>query len=109
MDNVTALARVMTADTKISRSEIIELIIEEMTSEVDEELKEIQERLNKLQRQTFSFDEVKHLIGKGKVRFAIDVDDHGDVKGKRSHMLVPDYDNQIPVSQNDPDFGQYIT
>ncbi len=98
-EQITALAKVMTADT-----EIIELIIEELTEEVNNELEEVCQRLQKLEEREWTHEEVKHLIPKKAQKPpTYELFNSG---GKWQFCLADEYtyanDDRIPVKVTDP-------
>jgi hypothetical protein len=106
-EQITALARVMTADTKISRSEIIDLIIEELTSDVDRELAQVNKELEQYEGREWTHEEVKHLIKKQ----ALPKYELMQVHGGGWHFYVTDDGgpDAITVSAKDPLVKDFIT
>lgn len=103
----TALVKALeSADTKITRSELIDLIMEEMESELDAEIKAASKRLDTLTNKTFTFDEVKsHLKD---VKFTISVDTYQKTTARLSVGGNRGYNESIVVANSDSTFGDYI-
>ena len=112
MEQSTALSKVLAVDTKISRAEVIDLIMEEMIDEVETELNSAQEELNELESKKFSFEQVKHILARTK--FEVNVDTYARGDGTRANHSVNfagshSGDEDGAVTERDKVVGDHIT
>lgn len=107
-----ALAKVLSTDTKMSKSELIELIIEEMSSEIEVELAQVNERLEELENKTFAAADVEHLLKRARFRIRVDTWNMRNRNGAPDASLqfsTRDGDgDELEVSPSDRIFGKHI-
>jgi|SRR5579863_987901 len=108
MEPNTALAKALEqADTKITRSELIDLIQEEMESELTGEIKAVRRRLDALKSPTYSFDDVKHLYQGRKFKLEVQWDSYNRKTTARLTLNNEGYSG-IGVDLKDPKFAEAI-
>lgn len=62
MDKVTALAKIVSVDAKLTRTEVIDILIEEMRMDFERQIEGAQEELKKWTGRRWTHEEIKHLI-----------------------------------------------
>lgn len=113
MDKDNALATIGTnlglaVDAKLTPAQLIDLIIEEMTDEVETELKESEDRLRELEEREFSYAEISHIVGKSKFRVEVDTYVHGSRTNHYVCMAGRNSDDSVVVSPRDKVLGPHI-
>jgi hypothetical protein len=107
MQKNTSLAKVMSAGVStLTRTELIDLVMEEMIADLDAELKDAHDKLEAIDKQKYTFEQIKHLlVGRG-AEFELDV---ATRCGKPQHAVSLGYEaRRIAVSPKDPMFADRI-